>query len=112
MKLFLASGGCDTPIYNEKTPDHEQLDKLLVLLSKKSSQSDLVELKTDQQAKNMVSVCATTTKRRLRDADSYASNPAEKYWIQEKNRRNQEHILSNESKMAVRSKMADHNQIF
>jgi hypothetical protein len=35
---------------------------------------------------NMVSASATTTKRRLRDADSYACETAKKYLIQEKNR--------------------------
>jgi Transposase len=59
---------------------------LLVWLSKRASHSDPVELKTDLQAKNMVSASATTASRRLRDADSYASNPETKYLIQEKNR--------------------------
>jgi hypothetical protein len=61
-------------------------DKLLVWLSKKASQSDPIELKTDLQTKNMVSVSATAVLRRLRDADLYASNPEKKYLIQEKNR--------------------------
>jgi hypothetical protein len=34
----------------------------------------------------MVTACATTAWRRLRDGDSYASNPAPKYLIQEKTR--------------------------
>jgi hypothetical protein len=58
---------------------------LLVWLSKKASHSDPVELKTDLQTKNMVSASATTAQKRFRDADSYASNPAPKYLIQEKN---------------------------
>jgi hypothetical protein len=61
-------------------------DKWLVWLSRKGSHSDPVELKTDLQMKNMVSANAITALRRLRDADSYASNPAPKYLIQEKNR--------------------------
>jgi hypothetical protein len=59
---------------------------LLVWLSKNASQLDPIELKTDLQTKNMVSASATTVLRRLRDADSYACNPAKKYLIQEKNR--------------------------
>jgi hypothetical protein len=86
MKLFIASGGELHRFATKKlqiaTP---KWDKLLVWLSKAASHSDPVELKTDLQTKNMVSASATAALRRLRDADSYASNPAPKYLIQEKN---------------------------
>jgi hypothetical protein len=86
MKLLIASGGLVHRFTTKKlqivTPKQ---DKLLVWLSKKASQSDPIELKTDLQTKNMVSASATTALRRLRNADSYASNPAPKYLIQEKN---------------------------
>jgi hypothetical protein len=59
---------------------------MVVWLSREASHSDPVELKTDLQTKNMVSASAITAFRRLRDAGSYASNPAPKYLIQEKYR--------------------------
>jgi hypothetical protein len=86
MKLFTALGGVQHRFTTKKlqiaTPKQ---DKWLVGLSRKASHSDLVELKTDLQTKNMVSANAITALRRLQDADSYASNPASKYSIQEKN---------------------------
>jgi hypothetical protein len=86
MKLFIASGGVMHQFTTKKlqiaTPKQ---DKLLVWLSKRASHSHPVELKTELQTENMVSASATTTSRRLRDADSYACDPAKKYWIQENN---------------------------
>jgi hypothetical protein len=87
MKLFIASGGVIHRFTKKKfqiaTPKQ---DILLVWLSKKASHSDQVKLKTDLQMKNMVSASATTAYRRLRDADSYASNSANFFLIQVKNR--------------------------
>jgi hypothetical protein len=87
MKHFIASSGVIHRFTKKKlqiaTPKQ---DKWLVWLSRKGSHSDPVELKTDLQTKNMVSANAITALRRLWDADSYASNPAPKYLIQEKNR--------------------------
>jgi hypothetical protein len=87
MKLFIALGGELHRFTKKKlqiaTPKQ---DKWLVWLSRKGSHSDTVELKTDLQTKNMVSANAITALRRLWDVDSYASNPASKYLIQEKNR--------------------------
>jgi hypothetical protein len=61
MKLFIASGGeihrFTTKKFQIATPKQ---DKLLVWLSKKASQSDPIEIKTDLQTKNMVSASATT----------------------------------------------------
>jgi hypothetical protein len=86
MNVCIASGGVIQRFTMKKlqiaTPKQ---DKLLVWLSKKASQSDPIELKTNLQTKNMVSASATTALRRLWDVDSYASNPAPKYLIQEKN---------------------------
>jgi hypothetical protein len=62
MKLFIALVG----VIHRFTKKNLQIatskqDKLLVWLSKKASQSDPVEFKTDLQTKNMVSASATTT---------------------------------------------------
>jgi hypothetical protein len=60
MKLFIALGGKLHRFATKKlqiaTPKQ---DKLLVWLSKRASNSDPVELKTDQQTKNVVSASAT-----------------------------------------------------
>jgi hypothetical protein len=83
MKLFIASGGELHRFATKKlqfaTPKQ---DKLQIWLSKKGSQSDPIKLKTDLQTKNMVPTSATATLRRLRYVDSYASDPAKKYWVQ------------------------------
>jgi hypothetical protein len=85
MKLLIASGGV---MHRFKTKKRQiatpKQDNLLGWFSKKASQSDTIELKTDLQTINMVSASATATQSRLRDADSYTSDPAKKYWVQGK----------------------------
>jgi hypothetical protein len=60
MKLFLALCGEVHRFATKKLQiASPKQDKLLVWLSKKASDSDPVELKTDLQTKNMVSASAT-----------------------------------------------------
>jgi hypothetical protein len=77
---------CDTPIYNEKTPDRDlKTVKIAYLVIEKglSFRPDRTQNGSTDE-KHGFSQCYRL--KRLRDVDSYASNPAKKYLIQEKNR--------------------------